>query len=285
MTTYDYLRSRREPQFVEEISFENILAENILIVRQQLPDWDGNENSALYNIVKNFAAREYQIRQRNNGQQRQGTLRFSEGGNVDDIVILGAVVRNENEEDLPLKDRYIDNIEALSPLTNAGIIGNAKKAEGIIDATIEATFSNAGMTIKLYVVKENYQQLTAQERVAFLATMRVDKNSVPGWDYVAEDATITPYQIEVNLSYNSGEHDKEAIEITVRQNLYNLIDRIIGLGNGVFVDQIIGACNFVDGVLETTVAKPAADLPANIKTVYTINKNDTDVVINFTDVA
>ena len=287
MTTFRYLDSEQPPEFVEQLSYEAILAENIDIVKQLAPAWDESPTSQTYKILQNFAYREFLLRERLNSQMLQTLLRFSSGDGVDDIAILGGVLRKDEEEDAELKRRYLLSLEGFSVGTEAGIKANVLSSPlELGDVQIRVTLTIPQILVEIAALKKDFTPLSDAADLATLLTELTASDKVMlGVTVNTVAATETAYSIEVTVDYNSEESNGEALVALVRRNLYALISRSQRLNKSIFLDQITGAINQIDDALESTITVPVANLDAVWNRVYICPQDEANVIIILNDVA
>ncbi|WP_282046304.1 baseplate J/gp47 family protein [Roseibium album] len=112
MTNLPDLSALPPPEVVEEISYEDILAELAVDIKARFAaagiDWDVDqlETDAAVIVAQAAAYRETVLRSRINYVAQQGFLYFAESGNLEQLSAWLEVFRMEGESDDRLKERF-----------------------------------------------------------------------------------------------------------------------------------------------------------------------------------
>ena len=293
---FDYLNSLPPPQAVEFLTFEEIRAENIETMQQTMLAlgyaWEPQPDDPMYKHIENDSFREYLLRESVNHKWRQATLRYSEGSNLRQIGFTnGGVEQRVGESDTDYRIRIPLELAALSAGTKASIRSNAELTEdamgnslGVVDVSLVEAVTLQGVAIKVYCAKANAIELTDAERVLVEANLNHSFNLHIGDTATVPATTESLYTVACDISYNSGESDRVALEAVLRTSVYAAIDAFAKIG--LVVDKgIFDASYKIAGVSSFNSTLPAADIVGVEGQINRCVKDETNVVFTFTDTA
>ena len=166
---FDYLAN--EDDLGEERTYLQLFNELELELRTLNPEWVDSREDPLFRNNEAMAYLALIMLERKDESQRQSTLHYATGINLDRIGQTLNVPRLSNETDENYKQRIPIELASLSVGTKSAILANVYKANSDI---FDVQLIIVGRNITAYIIRENLDaEFTAQElTMSMLITMK-----------------------------------------------------------------------------------------------------------------
>lgn len=260
------------PIVVQQISYEDILADLIDGVRALMPDFDATvESDPIVKLVQAFAYRETLLRAQNNDAARAVMVAYAVGADLDNLAALFGVTRlmldpgdpergidPAFESDDDFRSRLVLSPEGYSVAGPEGAyIYHARSADGdVLDAS---AISPAPGQVLVTVLSRTGDGTAPPDLIARVAAHVSDETRRPLTDQVTvQGARIVPYAIDATVTTFAGP-DGTIVMAEARRRLDAYVVKVHRLGLDVTRAGIIAAL-FAEGVQNVTLAAPAADI-------------------------
>lgn len=272
------LSSLKAPDVVEVLDFESVLADMIVELKGEMPDFDATlDSDPAMKVLQVAAYREVNLRQRVNDAARAVMLAHSEKADLDHLAALFGVKRqivDPGDPDAypPVSPTY-ENDDSLRRRTQLSLEGqtvagsegayifHSLAVAGVKDASVASP--NPGEVVVSILSLDGQGAPSAELLASVLATLD-NKTVRPLTDQVTvEGATIIEYVIEATLTVGSGPDAAVVIEAAQKAVETLTIDSH-KLGQDVNVSAIYAALH-QEGVEKVELTSPAAtvDIASN----------------------
>lgn len=248
------------PTIVEQLTFEQILAELITTLRPLLPGFDALvESDPVMKLLQVVAYRELLLRQGFNDAARQLMLAYATGPNLDQLAALVGVVRlNDDEDDDALRQRAVLGPEGFSVAgPELAYVFHAKSADArVLDAS---AISPAPGEVRVTVLAREGDG-AAPAALLDAVRQRVNAREVrPLGDLVTvASAEIRTFAIDATL-YTFAGPDRSLVLTAARAQLDGYLAECRLLGRDVTMSGLYAALT-VPGVQRVVLASPLADI-------------------------
>ncbi|MFZ3482227.1 baseplate assembly protein [Sphingomonas sp. 3-13AW] len=248
------------PTIVEQLTFDEILADLIATFRQLLPGFDALvESDPVMKLLQVVAYRELLLRQGFNDAARQLMLAYATGPNLDHLAALVGVARlTEDEDDDALRQRAVLGPEGFSVAgPELAYVFHAKSADpGVLDAS--AISPAPGEVLVTVLSREG--DGTAPAALLDAVRTRVNAREVrPLGDLVTVgSAEIFDFAIVAKL-YTFAGPDRSLVLTAARAQLEGYLADCRQLGRDVTMSGLYAALT-VPGVQRVVLASPLADI-------------------------
>ncbi|MBB3910531.1 baseplate assembly protein [Sphingomonas desiccabilis] len=262
------------PTIVEQLTFEQILAELVESLRARLPAFDALvESDPVVKLLQVVAYRELLLRQGANDAARQLMVAYALGANLDHLAALVGVTRLPNEADDTLRQRAVLGPEGFSVAgPELAYIYHAKSADpGVLDAS---AISPAPGEVRVTVLSREGDG-AASAALLDAVRERVNAREVrPLGDLVTvASAEIRTFAVHATL-YTFAGPDRSLVLTAAREQLDRYLAECRLLGRDVTMSGLYAALT-VPGVQRVVLAAPTADVVCD----YTQAAWCTDIVI------
>lgn len=262
------------PTIVEQLTFEQILAELVESLRARLPAFDALvESDPVMKLLQVVAYRELLLRQGANDAARQLMVAYALGANLDHLAALVGVTRLPGEADDALRQRAVLGPEGFSVAgPELAYIYHAKSADpGVLDAS---AISPAPGEVRVTVLSRDGDG-AASAALLDAVRERVNAREVrPLGDLVTvASAEIRTFAVHATL-YTFAGPDRSLVLTAAREQLDRYLAECRLLGRDVTMSGLYAALT-VPGVQRVVLAAPTADVVCD----YTQAAWCTDIVI------
>ncbi|GAA0448718.1 MULTISPECIES: baseplate assembly protein [Sphingomonas] len=262
------------PTIVEQLTFEQILAELVESLRARLPAFDALvESDPVMKLLQVVAYRELLLRQGANDAARQLMVAYALGTNLDHLAALVGVIRLPGEADDALRQRAVLGPEGFSVAgPELAYIYHAKSADpGVLDAS--AISPAPGEVLVTVLSREG--DGAASAALLDAVRERVNAREVrPLGDLVTvASAEIRTFAVHATL-YTFAGPDRSLVLTAAREQLDAYLAECRLLGRDVTMSGLYAALT-VPGVQRVVLAAPTADVVCD----YTQAAWCTDIVI------
>nr|GLK21690.1 baseplate assembly protein [Microbacterium terregens] len=262
------------PTIVEQLTFEQILAELVEALRTRLPAFDALvESDPIMKLLQVVAYRELLLRQRANDAARQLMVAYALGSNLDHLAALVGVTRLPGEADDALRQRAVLGPEGFSVAgPELAYIYHAKSADpGVLDAS---AISPAPGEVRVTVLSREGDG-AASAALLDAVRERVNAREVrPLGDLVTvASAEIRTFAVHATL-YTFAGPDRSLVLTAAREQLDAYLAECRLLGRDVTMSGLYAALT-VPGVQRVVLAAPTAGVVCD----YTQAAWCTDIVI------
>lgn len=260
------------PDIVEQIGFEQILAELVTDLQAHWPDFSATvESDPVMKILQVVAYRELILRQRFNDRARGVMLAFAGGADLDHLAALFGVERFEvtpadpltgaeavMESDADLRRRVLlapDSWTVAGP-ASAYVFHALSAAPSIADAS--ATSPDPGEVLVSILSRDGDGTASPAEIAAVEAVVNSD-GIRPLTDLVTvASANIQTYSVEAQLTLFAGP-DSSTILASAEASVITFCEAARRMGRDIPRSALIAALH-VGGVQKVTLISPAADI-------------------------
>lgn len=262
------------PTIVEQLTFEQILAELVESLRARLPAFDALvESDPVMKLLQVVAYRELLLRQGANDAARQLMVAYALGANLDHLAALVGVTRLPDEADDALRQRAVLGPEGFSVAgPELAYIYHAKSADpGVLDAS---AISPAPGEVRVTVLSRDGDG-AASAALLDLVRERVNAREVrPLGDLVTvASAEIRTFAVHATL-YTFAGPDRSLVLTAARDQLDAYLAECRLLGRDVTMSGLYAALT-VPGVQRVVLDAPTAGIVCD----YTQAAWCTDIVI------
>ena len=239
-----------QPTVIEQLSFEAVLAENLALLKQIIPDYEELESDDYMPLIEAFAYRELLLRQRINNGARAVMLPYAVGSDLDNLAsfynIERLIVDGELETDNRLRERVL---LAFDKYSTAGSIDSYKlaclSASSYVKDVAVQSLTAGEVTITILSAEEN--GLASNELLQAVSDKVTADKVRPLTDLViVNSAEIIEYNINATLFFYSGP-TSELVKQTAVERLNEYVKNTHKLGHNIHVSAIHGALQ-VEGV-------------------------------------
>ena len=239
-----------QPTVIEQLSFEAVLAENLALLKQIIPDYEELESDDYMPLIEAFAYRELLLRQRINNGARAVMLPYAVGSDLDNLAsfynIERLIVDGELETDNRLRERVL---LAFDKYSTAGSIDSYKlaclSASSYVKDVAAQSLTAGEVTITILSAEEN--GLASNELLQAVSDKVTADKVRPLTDLViVNSAEIIEYNINATLFFYSGP-TSELVKQTAVERLNEYVKNTHKLGHNIHVSAIHGALQ-VEGV-------------------------------------
>lgn len=260
------------PDIVEQIGFEQILAELVSDLQARWPDFSATvESDPVMKLLQVVAYRELILRQRFNDRARGVMLAFAGGADLDHLAALFGVERFEvtpadpltgaeavMESDADLRRRVLlapDSWTVAGP-ASAYVFHALSAAPSIADAS--ATSPDPGEVLVSILSRDGDGTASPAEIAAVEAVVNAD-GIRPLTDLVTvASADIQTYSVEAQLTLFAGP-DSSTILASAEASVTAFCEAARRMGRDIPRSALIAALH-VGGVQKVTLIAPAADI-------------------------
>ncbi len=251
-----------EPKVVEMLSYENVLADNLALFKEYVPDYEELESDEYLPVLQTFSYREVLLRTSFNARAVSIMLAYARGADLDNLAAFYFVERllidagdpNANppvEPTYESDERLLERI-LLSPgqFSTAGSEDSYKYHAMTANANIKAIgiqTTDIGGEVLLTILSDIDNGLASQQMIDDVNTALSSKKVRPLNDVpLIQSAEIISYEIDATLYF----YDGAGVELARQEalnKLTSLVFKLHNLGYGVYSTAIAGALH-VEGV-------------------------------------
>lgn len=250
-----------EAQVIETLSYDAILADNVALLQQIIPDYEPLESDNYMPLLEAFAYRELFLRRKINQSAKAVMLPYATGSDLDNLAAFYNVTRLVVvEEDLTASpvveqvlepdDRFKERILlSLNQFSTAGSIDSyryhALSVSTLIKDVSVLNPSPGHVLVTLLTSQES--GLASAELVQDVERYLSDEKVRPLTDQVAvQSAIIVPYEVHATLFYYANTVP-ELVQQTALDRLTERVASLHDLGNNIHASAIASALH-VEGV-------------------------------------
>ena len=249
-------------------SYEDIVAENIALLQQYMPDYDWLESDDYMLLVEAFAYRELHLRQAFNNRLKASLLLTAKGSDLDARALDYGVTRLEDETDTALLQRTLDSLDRFSTAGSAGSYQyHAKSASSLVHDAKAVSPQDGKVTV--YIANFDNaldDDAVATEVIALVNTALSQPKIQPlCFEHTVVKATIKNEQLSIAVElFDLG--DQATVEPLIRANFA----RNFNIHEALTVFEIVNNCN-VAGVKNATPTSHNHGITPNVGQRLVIN--------------
>ena len=257
--------------------------EALLLARLQagLPSWTASDSDNLRRSLALEAEGIFLHGETENENWNAAQMVNSRGLYLDTFGVELGLPRHTGESD----DDYLFRLSNSSRYRTIGSLPSIEQMAVDFQPTIVDVQSITRINrqdVDTYSLKASHALLTTDEKTALLAYLNQRENKIAGVDIYVADPVLTPFttqspRIDVTIRHTA-DVAADLLGANARTALYNWLNSGQRLGHPVYRSAIAAAA-FVPGVIDASVAVPAADLAAQNGTAYTCPSTTTDVIV------
>ena len=273
------------------------VAARIAAIRAKTPDWLALPEDTVTAAVSEFTYAQAVERARENGLRAQCFPPFAKGTNLDVVASYKGLTRIGGESDERLFLRFLAVATDEAPGTDGYIESACYRASPlVIDARTNAVPPNRWdwrVFLRSSETPETGQPpgmptdalITTVARYLTEPGTAIARRTVkPAWArYLVQKPTITPYRVEVVVTFDSRIVAQSIVEAAAREKLYEVVTASYGLGISVWQSAFVQQGR-VQGAYDVDVIRPVSDLIAvDVGQAYYCPADATNVTITMRD--
>lgn len=259
------------PDLVEQLSYEQILADNISAVRMILPDFAARESDPSTVVLQVFSYREMLLRQKVNDAGRAVMVAHAKGADLDNLAALFGVARFLISEAVPdqgiaaiwesdedFRRRVVLAPEGYSVAGPEGAyVYHALSADArVLDAS--AISPEPGEVLVTLLAREG-NGAAAPDLVAAVKAYLTAESRRPLTDFVeVQSAAIINYAVEAEITTFAGP-DSAVVMAEARAQLDRYIAESFRMGRDITISGLHAALHRA-GVQNVDLISPSADI-------------------------
>jgi len=257
-----------QPEVVKQLQSADILAANLTLFAQHMPEHSLKVGDPVYNTLAMMAARETVIRQEFNDYSLENMLAYASGSDLDNLAVFADVLRADDEHDDQLRQRAQLAPEGYS--TAGPVDGYIQRALNSAPEKIKSVsvLSPSPNVVNVYVLASGAGDVTGDDTsdgtadATLLTTVEKALNSKyerPLGDKVTcYSATIKSYVLDAVLFFEAGP-SAEAAKAAALKSVTDYIIQHHRLGVAVTRAGLIAALT-VPGIWDVNLMSPASSV-------------------------
>lgn len=250
-----------QPEVVKQLQSADILAANITLFAQHMPEHSLKVGDPVYNTLAMMAARETVIRQEFNDYSLENMLAYASGTNLDNLAVFADVLRADDEHDDQLRQRAQLAPEGYS--TAGPVDGYIQRALNSAPEQIKSVsvLSPSPNVVNVYVLASGAGDVTGDGTADATLLTTVEKALNAKYERPLGDkvtcysATIKPYVLDAVLFFEAGP-SAEAAKAAALASVTDYIIQHHRLGVAVTRAGLIAALT-VPGIWDVNLMSPA----------------------------
>ena len=266
------------PSILQAYDADTLFSEALEYVRQEIPEWDGDEDSILYKAIRRLTFRHYLVLERVNNSIRRSFLYYATGSDLDAVVRARGLTRQAEETDAQLKERALR-------ATQISAVGTLKGMESLVynwpGETNQPTLNIQDVQVKIRSDNKTIDvwpavrgtnapiRLAADAQTALQAYLNDTSRKYIGTEVLVQALGVFEATITADVTYDP-EYDLTTLQSFVNDKWQAECQYGLGRVGGKIAQSRVIACLFIEGIREITLTRMTmpgtssgiADLPA-----------------------